>query len=501
MPQAWEDQWSAKEVGDAIRELRTHRRWTKVRLAREAGLAEDQIAAYEDGLVRASRKTLAQIAAAVDVPFDQVERYLLPLMKPLRTALEGPAPGEELLAELEGLIHRTSLAFSRMLRTFAMRLLVQAEAREGASGSLLGSRPPAADDLLAVAGLWEELVEIPQEERRKAVETRADFWHWAICARCCEASLQAAPDDADKAVKWAELAVVIAERADGDEQWLQRLLGWAIFHLSNAHRVHGDLTAADLAFARAQGHWAAGEGADVGEFLNPAQVFNFEASLRREQRRLPEAHALIDQALAIASGEIRPRLLTNKAKIFEEAGQHEQALAILAEARSLLTGQSEPRLARIVETNCVLLLCRLERYQEADALVPTVRQMTMTSGGELDRVRFRWIQGTVAAGLGWTQEALAHLEAVREEFIRREIPYDAALVTLEIAGLHLQEGRTAEVKRLACEVVAICQSNKVHREALAAVQLFREAAEREAVDQEAIRELLGYLQRAQREPD
>jgi hypothetical protein len=126
--------------------------------------------------------------------------------------------------------------------------------------------------------------------------------------------------------------------------------------------------------------------------------------------------------------------------------------------------------------------------------------MTMSCGGELDRVRFRWLQGTVAAGLGWTQEALGHLEAVREEFIRRGIAYDAALVTLEIAGLHLQEGRTAEVKRLACEVVTIFQAQKVHREALAAVQLFREAAERETVTRETVRQLLSYLQRARNEP-
>jgi hypothetical protein len=202
-----------------------------------------------------------------------VERYLLSLMKPLRVALEGPAPGEELLAELEGLIYRSSLAFSRMLRTFAIRLLVQAEVQEGNSGSLLGSQAPAAEDLLAVARLWEDLVAIPREERRQAIERREELWHWAICTRSCKASLQAAPDDADEAVEWAELAVLIAEKADGDEQWLQRLLGWATFHLSNAHRVHGDLTAADLAFARAQSHWAAGEGADTGGLLNPAQVF------------------------------------------------------------------------------------------------------------------------------------------------------------------------------------------------------------------------------------
>ncbi|HYG63655.1 MAG TPA: hypothetical protein VEL74_13825 [Thermoanaerobaculia bacterium] len=106
----------------------------------------------------------------------------------------------------------------------------------------------------------------------------------------------------------------------------------------------------------------------------------------------------------------------------------------------------------------------------------------------------------MAAGLGWTQEALGHLEAVREEFLRRNIAYDTALVTLEIAGLYLLEGRTAEVKALACELVTLFQAQKVHRETLAAVQLFHKAAERETVTREAVRQLLTYLQRARSEP-
>lgn len=327
------------------------------------------------------------------------------------------------------------------------------------------------------------------------IEEKTEFRGWGLCVKVCEESICAAWDNADRAVALAELAVFIAERLPGDQGWCERMLGWAWFHLGNARRVHGDLTAAGLAFARAQRHWKAGEGADPGRILNPAQVLGFESSLRRDQRRLPEALSMIQQALAIDHKEIRPQLLMNKAKILEETGEYEKALTVLNEARTLLTSQSEPRLARIVETNYVWLLCHLERYREAEAFLSGVRQMTLSSGDQLDWVRFRWLQGTVAAGLGRKIEALGELEAVRETFIRDRISFDAALVTLQVASLQLEEGRVAEVKRLAYELVTIFQAQEVYREAAAGVQLLQEAVEQGTVTQELVRQLLGFLHR------
>ena len=86
--------------------------------------------------------------------------------------------------------------------------------------------------------------------------------------------------------------------------------------------------------------------------------------------------------------------------------------------------------------------------------------MTFSSGAELDQVRLRWLEGTVLTGLGRRKEALVELEAVRGKLIRDRISFDAALITLQIAGLQLEEGRIAEVKRLAGELVTIFQPRK-----------------------------------------
>ena len=54
-----------------------------------------------------------------------------------------------------------------------------------------------------------------------------------------------------------------------------------------------------------------------------------------------------------------------------------------------------------------------------------------------------------------------------------------ALVSLELSAVYARQGRTADVKRLAAEMLPIFQSCEVHREALAALIVFQKAAEME----------------------
>jgi hypothetical protein len=74
--------------------------------------------------------------------------------------------------------------------------------------------------------------------------------------------------------------------------------------------------------------------------------------------------------------------------------------------------------------------------------------------------------------------------------------YDVALALLEEAVLLLDEERTAAVKELAQELTRVFAENGVHREALAALRLFHEAAEREEATVDLARRVLDYLFRA-----
>jgi hypothetical protein len=74
--------------------------------------------------------------------------------------------------------------------------------------------------------------------------------------------------------------------------------------------------------------------------------------------------------------------------------------------------------------------------------------------------------------------------------------YDVALALLEEAILLLEEGRSHEVRELARGLAEVFRSNGVHREALAALRLFQEAAELETATADLVRRVLRFLYQA-----
>jgi len=146
-------------------------------------------------------------------------------------------------------------------------------------------------------------------------------------------------------------------------------------------------------------------------------------------------------------------------------------------------------------------LTHLGQFAEAAALLPEIRVLTVQAGNKLDTLRLRWLEGRVSAGLGRAAEAVAAFSQTRAGFAEQDIAYDAALVALELAVVHLEQGHTREVKSLARQMAPIFKAQGVHREALAALKLFCDAAEKEAATVELTRRIVGYLYRAQHQPE
>ena len=74
-------------------------------------------------------------------------------------------------------------------------------------------------------------------------------------------------------------------------------------------------------------------------------------------------------------------------------------------------------------------------------------------------------------------------------------------MSLHLALLLLAQGRTAEVATMAEEMMSIFSSQGVHREALAALQIFCEAASRGAATVELTRDVMRFLHRSQEDPE
>lgn len=373
--------------------------------------------------------------------------------------------------------------------------------REGFIEILRRARPipaegyPEARDLdrdrRRAAELLERLKGLPEEWRVAAVLVAGEFQSWALCEAVCEQSVREASRNIESAASWARLARRIADQVRGQQGWRNRVRGYAVAHEANIRRVAAELKAGEALLQEAKHLWQSGF--DPKGVLDPGRLFHFEASLRREQRQFDQALALLDQAAALSYPE---RALVSKGFTLEVMGEYERAIDVLLQANPLVDRQGEPRDRTVLLFNLAVNFCHAGRYSEAARLVPQVRDLAAEMGDQIDLIRVAWLEGRVAAGQGRPQEARRALAEARREFDLRKMSYDVALTLLEEAVLLLDEGRTAEVKALAPELAEVFESNGVHREALGALRLFHEAAEREKATAELARRVLRYLFRA-----
>ena len=365
--------------------------------------------------------------------------------------------------------------------------------------SSVPAQPSRDEELREATQIWTALERHPIPYRRRLIEVSPDSGSWALAVRVCEASLKSATKNANEALELAELAVAIAQRDPGEESWRSRLLGYCWAHVANARRVANDLAGADEAFAQAWNLWQKGGNSDptvLDEWLLPAM----EASLRRAQRRFSEALELVTRARACQglSPDARLVLLLKEESILTEMGELPRALAALAEAAPLCEASGDRRMLLVLRFNMADDLCRLERYEEAAKLLPQVRDLAIQQANELDLIRLGWLTAKVAAGEGRTEDAVAGLEQVRGEFTAREMAYDAALSSLDLAVLWLKAGRTGEVKDLAIAMGWIFTAQGITREALASLALFCEAAMQESATVELARQVIADIEQARR---
>jgi tetratricopeptide (TPR) repeat protein len=449
--------------------------WDQQDLARAARIAPSQLSVYEQGGRATPREILEKAAVAVGFPV-----FLLdPLLWVLRS----------FLAVMRGK--------SRSARVFANGLFAELLALvRMATDAVLAPLDRSTQERPDSATLWSHLEACTASERRTLVEELEEYWSGELALVVASKSLRKAPNHPKEALELAELALLIGERIPGDLPLQSHI--WA--YVSNARRACNDLPGAEEAIARAWNLREAGGPGNPG-IINAAWLPAIEAALRRAQRRFPEALGRINEALALDSGELRGEILLTKARIHETLGNPEASTEALLEAAPLIDPARQPRNAWVVRLNLSVDLCNLGRFEEAESRLPEVQALAELLGEELDLSRVEWLTAKVAAGLGRLAEAREGFEKVQTVFIRRELTFDYALVSLELAVLLLEQGRTTEVKALAEQMLEIFRTQQVEREALAALRLFCDAARRETATVELARQMVTFLHRAQHDPE
>ncbi len=466
-----------------VRLLRFISKKSQRRFARAAAMSPKEIWAYEAGRQVPTRATLERLAAKNNLRLSEVEPLVPALIRLDRRAAGKEAPAsvvDEVVAE------RLARAALTAIEAELPRILEELPALETV-------RTAEAERVVA-ADLWNLLAACPPGERRVLMGKDPAFATWAVVERLCSESEWAAASDAGEALDMARLALLAADQVKGEAE-RARLQGYAWAHLANARRVGNDHDCAERELAQAWELWLAGAPATYLP-LDESRLFDLEASLRRAQRRLPEALDCLDDALAVCrTPQAEGRILLKKASILEQMGDAEAALEALAAALSLVDRAEEPRQVFGVQFNRVVNLLHLARFGEAGALLPEVRELAEGLGHDLDLLRVRWLEGRVLAGLGRADEAKAILEEVRQSFTDRNLPYDTALATLDLAIVLLERDETARVRGLVGEMLWLFKAQGIPREALAALRLFQQAAERDAATVELARGVVESLRK------
>jgi transcriptional regulator with XRE-family HTH domain len=471
-------------LGRALRLLREALDLTQDEVARILGRAPGLISDYECGQRDLKKERLVRIVEALGLPLSAIERALA-FAEAVRSGVGAKERWSEAEARKADLLEWGAQRSRDFLDAFHTRLL------RAAITEVDRRRAEAAWAALQVwdEAAWPGLVEQHEEYRG-----------WALAERICAESRRAAARNAKEALALANLAVRIARRLPEGEAggfFARRLEGFAQAHAANALRVGGSLPKADEAYARAKQLWDEGAAGDPEpRRLDEAVVLGMESSLRKDQRRLPEALAALDRSLDLARGGLVADLWISRANVLELQGKYEAALATLRRVEPLLEGNAQPRSRWLQRCALMANLCHLSCPQEAEELLPEVQTLALERGDELDQLRLQWLRGRIAAGQGRLADAAAFFAGVRDAFERLGIPYDTALVAVELAAVYLEEGRSPEVKALARQLAAAFSTQKVPAEVERALRLFVAAVQQETATAELARRLAAYLYRA-----
>lgn len=306
------------------------------------------------------------------------------------------------------------------------------------------------------------------------------FYTPEVCESLLERSYAVRLSDPDTMLRLAQLAADSAEGLDPDVYGLAEMAdlqarAWA--EVSNAYRVVGDHGKADRMMTRAVGCRARG----TGDPRILARMADLGASLACAQRRFEEAFRLLDVAHAtyvqLGDTHAAGRVIISRGLYAGYTGDPLEGIQYLIQGLNTIDRAREPKLAFQALHNILLLRVELGEYEEARRTLRQMQPLYDRYLSDLERVKVRWMEGRIAAGLGELEEAEAAFLQASQDFDMAGLGYRAALVSLDLVAVWLRQGRTAEIRHLVAELMATFRAVGVEREALAGILLLRDAVE------------------------
>ena len=284
-------------------------------------------------------------------------------------------------------------------------------------------------------------------------------------------------DDPQEMVRLARRAVELALGLDPAIFGARRVAdhqaqAWG--ELANAYRVAEDLWEAERAFASAFRLLERG----TEDRSLKARLFDLHASLLGTQRKFPLALEALDVVFAlyqeVGDVHLSGRSLITKAKYLYNCGRPEEALVLNQRGLSLIDERRDPALPTVAMHNQLSFLVACGNFNGARELFSRNRHLSQ-SGGQVLALKLRWLEGQIHYGLGRLADAEAVFLEVRQEFEDAGLGFSEAIATLDLALVWMRQGKMAEAEQVVIEATGVFAALDIHREALAAVHLLKEA--------------------------
>jgi tetratricopeptide (TPR) repeat protein len=286
--------------------------------------------------------------------------------------------------------------------------------------------------------------------------------------------------DPEAALRLADLAALSASGLDAEVHGAAEVAdmqarAWS--EVANAHRITGDLARADRVMARALDCRTRG----TGDPRLLARLSALSGALACAQRRFDEAFRLLDVAyslyMSLNDRSAAGRALIARGLYAGYVGDPLEGIHYLLQGLDTIDRAKEPKLAFQALHNIVLLRVELGEYEEASRYLLRMQPLYDRYLSDLERLKLRWVEGKIAAGLGRLDDAEAAFLEASQDFDRAGLGYRSALASLDLVAVWLRQGRTAEIRHLVAQLLATFRAVGVEREALAGILLLRDAVE------------------------
>lgn len=346
---------------------------------------------------------------------------------------------------------------------------------------------PTGSPSTDAAELLDALLALPREDRRCQAGTARRFRSAELCELLLATSHELRYSDTEQMEELAQLAVTVAGQMDpgaaGGPAALHDLRAKACAYLGNAFRIRGRFAAAERALMRSEAHRSAGSRSLSLEVL----VLELTASLLESRRDFAGALERLELACAIhqerRDDQALAKTLVQTGIVWGYANRPATAVRLLRRALALLESGQAPRLTFIALHALAWNLADAGYPEEALEVHHASGELADDARSSLVDLKVAWLQGHLAAALGRDIVAERELSRALYGYEGLKMPYEAALVSLELAVLYARCGRFGELDRLTGEILPIFESLGIEPEAHATILLRRSASQRErAVD-------------------